>query len=254
MSFGIDRSKNKIAEDVDSEGTWAISYGDMVTLLLAFFVLFFTVNPDAERQDELQQSLILDLKKSSIVEREISSVNTQLLEGAKASEISVGVSELNSLKNIDETIVSQWRGKVYKMGQKIIIDFPNTSFFELGKVELNKKGRETLEEFVKVYMPYAGNYTLGIRAFTDTRKVRSVHRYKDNLELSALRSISAMRVLRDVGIPMNRIRLGGYGELSMTYDELRRLEKETGAKDLLSFARKIVLVIEPSEKSEEEPS
>ena len=29
--------------EIDSEGSWAISYGDMITLLLTFFILFFNM-------------------------------------------------------------------------------------------------------------------------------------------------------------------------------------------------------------------
>jgi len=125
------------------------------------------------------------------------------------------------------------------------VDFPNTSFFDLGKENINKKGIEALNDFVKVYMPYAGHYTLGIRAYTDTRKVMGGKRFKDNLELSALRSISTMRALSSLGVPMDKMKLGGYGELKLTLEELNRLAEETGSKDPMSFARKVVLVIEP---------
>jgi flagellar motor protein MotB len=248
MSFGINRKNIKRFEEADSEGTWAISYGDMVTLLLAFFVLFFTINPNEERQQQLQQSLLMDLKKSSLIDREISSEASEGKENKKAN-VTIGSEEAPN--NIDPKLLEKWKGKVYKSGDKIIIDFPNVSFYELGFIDLNSEGRKTLEEFVKVYMPYAGNYMLGIRAFTDTRKVVYKRRYRDNLELSALRSVSAMRVLRDLGIPLSRMRLGGYGELQMTYDKLNELNKDYQLKDLLSFARKIVLVIEPEDKPEE---
>ncbi|MBL7686769.1 MAG: hypothetical protein JNJ49_01955, partial [Bdellovibrionaceae bacterium] len=54
-------------EEADSEGSWAISYGDMVTLLLCFFILFFTVNPNKDQTESVQQELL------NIMMREMSS-------------------------------------------------------------------------------------------------------------------------------------------------------------------------------------
>lgn len=245
MEFGVDRNISKTQELVDSEGSWAISYGDMVTLLLAFFVLFFTVNPNEERKELLQETLLLELSETSTITRKISSADLSQPKTTSSSDIAVGVAVKEEATNIDEKILKSWSGKVYKSGQRIIVDFPNTSFFHLGKEDVNNDGMKALKEFVEVYMPYAGQYTLGIRAYTDTRKVMNGRRFRDNLELSALRSISTMRILSTLGIPMDKMKLGGYGELQLTIEELNRLATETGAKDPMSFARKIVLVIEP---------
>ncbi len=52
------------------EGTWAISYGDMITLLLGFFVLFYSTEPIGKGDAQLTESLIermKDLDKDLVV-------------------------------------------------------------------------------------------------------------------------------------------------------------------------------------------
>ena len=34
------KKNRRIHQEEDSEGSWAVSYGDMITLLLSFFVIF----------------------------------------------------------------------------------------------------------------------------------------------------------------------------------------------------------------------
>lgn len=247
MSLGIDRKKLVHNEEVDSEGTWAISYGDMVTLLLAFFVLFFTVDPVGEKEEKLKQNLLVELQKEMVPKEYRSDTQGDKKSDREPANINVG-SQFE--ENFTEDIVKEWGGKVYRIGNRIIIDFPGVSFFKLGYIDLNNEGKNQLERFVKVYLPYAGSYILGIRAYTDSRKVRFKGRYRDNLELSALRSISAMRTLREMGIPLSRMRLGGYGELKLTHDNMEKWAKDKQVDDKQSFARKVVLVIEPEEKEE----
>ena len=53
-------SKGKKQHD---EGTWAISYGDMITLLLGFFILFFSMEPKQKGNAVLTDSLIVTMRK-----------------------------------------------------------------------------------------------------------------------------------------------------------------------------------------------
>ncbi len=217
--------------EIDTEGSWAISYGDMITLLLTFFILFFSTDKDRDRMNSMSSSLIakLDSKRTKDV------VQNQFT-GHDAS--------------IDQEVKDRLKANVHKVGQKLIVEFPETSFFDLGKVDLSPKGHESLRNFVKIYMPYSGNYILGIRAFTDNKRVRHRARFKDNIELSALRSVAAMRALQKYGIPLNRMRVGGFGELRLPKEELQRAISSTPnyERNGLAKARKIVIVIEPEPK------
>lgn len=230
------KKKYEDHEEVDSEGSWAVSYGDMVTLLLSFFIIFFSTDPKqgTKQRVELKVSLIETLKNKS-------SHNS---ETGNSETVNVGN---NKEEGIDRKILKDWNGVAHDKGNHIIVEFPYTSFFKSAQTELTKEGRKAIIDFVKVYLPYAGNYNIGIRAYADKRRVLNKNRkFSDNLELSALRSISTMRVLQEAGIPLNRIRTGGYGELILTANELLEIpeEKRLPASEY-EFARKIVLVIEP---------
>lgn len=236
-------------EETDSEGTWAISYGDMVTLLLTFFILFFSIEPSDSSKSKkvaLKVSLVESLKDHS--------KQTENNNSAAKSNDTMNVSNeaLQKENGISKEILKVWNGIAHDMGNHIIIEFPGVSFFKSGSVDLTEEGRKSLKEFLKIYMPYAGHYQVSIRAFTDNKKVRSTkfRRFNDNLELSALRSVASLRELQKIGMPLNKMKIAGYGELNFTIAELEKIQKENRSPasiDSRSLARRIVLVIEPEE-------
>lgn len=235
----IKRDLHRAEEVVDTEGTWAISYGDMITLLLSFFVLYFTVDPTAEKAAELQKSLITNLENMAAPQ-----------DDAKPSGVRVHLGE-EAASDVDEKILAKLGAKVHQVGQRVIVEFPGVSFFEVGKIKVRQDAIQALGSFAKLYMPYAGQYHLGIRAFTDTRPVipYKSRKFSDNLELSALRSVATMRVLQKKGIPLHRMKLSGLGEFEITPEELKAAGIDWQDKDPRDLARKVVLVIEPASKS-----
>jgi chemotaxis protein MotB len=224
-------------EEVDSEGTWAVSYGDMVTLLLTFFIVFFSTDDKkaSKQKVQLKMSLIEQLNNRSQTSPDRGS-SPRLRLGRKEEE------------GIDRDVLKRLSGVAQDKGSHILVDFPFVSFFNSGEVQLSDEGEKAIMNFVKVYTPYAGNYVVGIRAFADARPVRQLEgrRYRDNLELTALRSVAAMRVLQKAGVPLSRIRTGGYGEMVVTAQELADMPaNRSKPRSELDLARKIVLVIEP---------
>jgi len=252
------RSRNSHAEVSDSHGSWAISYGDMITLLLTFFILYFSVDDQKGAPPKLDATLLSALTQMDIKAEERKTASG--LDGAlKDRPLRVGTLDDKGIIEFEAPPVG---GKIHKMGSQLILEFPEISFFEFGKVEVNTAGEKSLKRFAQLYTPFAGQNRLGIRAFTDDRPVKPEpgKRFQDNLELSALRSVATMRVLEKAGIPLGLMRLGGWGELSQTRKNLERAKQlsKTQAEPLEGperkpaqigkgdpFSRKVILVIEP---------
>lgn len=215
------------SEEIDSEGSWAISYGDMITLLMSFFVLYFSMDPQVERSETLANQLVATLLKAPDTEMNIQ----------KSSPLSVG--DQQNSEGVSMPIIERWGGKIVREGQAVLIDFPDVSFFDLGKIEPNSKGQEIITEFATLFTPFAGSYKVSVRAFTDTRAVmqKKDRKFQDNLELSALRSLSTLRLLQQSGLPLANMRIEGFGELEV--------ERNPASLDDRALARKVMFLIEP---------
>ncbi len=235
-------------DGVDAEGSWAISYGDMVTLLLTFFILFFSTNRESQESNGLQAALLARLGAESGSTTEVQGKPQPVADlGEQAREM-----------GLDTRIIESWGGKARAVGSRIVVEFPEISFFGLSQTHLTPEGAQALQQFTRLYVPYAGRNVLGIKAFTDTvavdraRSKRERRKFDDNLELSAMRSIAAMRSLQRAGIPLDRMRISGHGELKLEISKIagRSMAAATDPTRTRGnpLARKIVLVIEPETK------
>jgi flagellar motor protein MotB len=226
-------TKNNYAlEEVESEGSWAISYGDMITLLLSFFVIFFTTDLQKEKIHKLNDYMSFSMEELKQIPEDI------IRSGAK----STSMFDKKELEGLDV--------KIHQANNKIMVSFGRFSFFKSGQTDIRPEGVAILQKFVEKYMPYAGTYSLSIKGFTDKKKVSSIknRRYKDNLELSALRSISAMRAMQNAGIPLNRMEIAGAGELHLI-DELIPEIKAASESEKNDYSRTIIIVISPEKES-----
>jgi chemotaxis protein MotB len=218
---------NSLGQHSGSHGgdNWAISYGDMVTLLLAFFVLFFStsrVTPDITM-------IVEELKKEF---KQVDVPKPKIVWGKQDRQPT-------SQMNLDEIGV-----KMNVQGNKVIVEFPKVSFFDTGSYQLTSEGEQALRRFGGVLKKFTSKMRVVVRGYTDNRPVKHTSRrlFKDNLELSSLRAISALRVMNQEGIPYHLLRIGGYGES----DKSTEIQPE----DILKYDRKIVLVIEELDRTE----
>lgn len=229
-------------EEIDTEGTWAVSYGDMVTLLLTFFIVFFSIDPKQDNQRQakaLQMSLLDRLNQRN----QNQAATTAPGVGGRAPAASIGDDKDTG---IDPNVTKNLRGTAHQVGDHLIVEFPAVSFFKSGSTDVTREGQKALEGFVSTYLPYAGTHRLSIRAYTDSKPVGGGHRFKDNLELSALRSVATLRVLQKAGLPLSSMKLAGLGEHILTQKELQEIpDGKRKPTSELDFARKVVLVIEP---------
>jgi flagellar motor protein MotB len=136
------------------------------------------------------------------------------------------------------------------VGDNLVVTFGKISFFDSGSTEVRKETIPFLKLFTEKYLPYAGKYQLSIKGFTDKKPVRKERRnYKDNLELSVLRAVSAMRHLQKAGLPLNRMEIAGVGELR-TIEKIIPKSTQLDPKELEALSRTVMLVIKPEKESQ----
>jgi chemotaxis protein MotB len=182
-----------LKEEEDTEGSWVISYADMITVLLGFFVIFFSFDHSEDNEALLERSLL-----STIVDFGASFVH--LDESLKQSPAVVDF--LNTRLQVEKIT-----------DKRYLIVFNDTSFFDSGSVNLTNQGQAAVNILVERIRPFLGQYYLRLFSFSDPTPVRDIQNnfYRDNLELSALRSLSVYRELRKVGIDESQVEISGGG-------------------------------------------
>lgn len=240
------RRPKDIEHASDHEGSWAISYGDMITLLLAFFIIFFSIQTPEKVRKALNNSMIASL---ALLDPKLEEKNHQDNAKKPHDQLERSGPEQNKSAHQGEEQVQRAVNlktekagiQIEKSGEKVVISFPDTSFFSSGNTDLTPDGQKDLDKFVARYLPFAGQNTLHIVGYSDKRPVSRGRRYRDNLELSVLRAVAAQRYLQNAGIPLDRTRLAGFGVSQIVGTPSQTISDD----QQLALSRKIVLIIEP---------
>jgi chemotaxis protein MotB len=196
---------------------WQGTYGDMITLMLCFFVMLYDPSEtDSAQMAALQASLSNDnpgggvsLSAGSLADlgntiSTLPSIEKGKSMGlAKKKAVSLFAPDVKSNKI---TITSDERG--------LIITLASDSFFERGSAELNiEETRETLlrlSQFLK--SEEVSGRKFRIEGHTDNSPVLFDSKFASNWELSATRSANVLHYLSDFGVDENQFSIAGYAD------------------------------------------
>lgn len=219
-----------------SHDRWLVTYADLITLLMIFFVLMYTMSQiDAKKYASIANSLsvvltgeaiaVLDSPGPSIVdglsgeilpegpsgypenEAQIEEVKNLITEFINKQEAGSGVGagvEGPSGNRLSEHIV------VYEQERGLVISFKDTLLFESGSADLTPQARDIIKQ-VGASLVDLPNY-IRVEGHTDDLPINTP-RFPSNWELSVLRSSNVVHVLsEEAGIPPERLSIIGYGE------------------------------------------
>ncbi len=93
----------------------------------------------------------------------------------------------------------------------ITVTLPNAILFDSGKATLKKATSTELDHIRSVLQERYAGKMIDVVGHTDTDPIKKSP-WKDNLELSAQRSLSVVRYLKSRGVPDERVRAVGRGE------------------------------------------
>ncbi len=230
------RRKRRTGEEEESGGMerWLITYADLITLLLIFFILMYTMSQvNAQKYSAVANSLsmvltgqamtILESPGPSLMEglsgREVgqdySSIEQMQLEEVKKlvaefiqlkdqeAESGLGASGTQTTKLSEQIII-------YEQERGLVISFKEALLFPSGSDQLAEAAYEIITELGRALKPLP-NY-IRVEGHTDNLPIQT-RRFPSNWELSVLRAATVVHVLGEgAGIAPDRLSIIGYGE------------------------------------------
>ena len=199
---------------------WLGTYGDMITLMLCFFVMLYnpsevdvtqmaTITQSLQMQetDTTSGGLSLSAGQLSDLGNNINSLPSlekgKSLGMAKKKAVSLFAPDIKSAKI---TITSDERG--------LIITLLSDNFFEEGSAELNiNDTRETLLRLADFFRSdELKGRRFRIEGHTDNTPVAENSKFPSNWELSATRAVNVLHYLADYGVRENDFSVAGYAD------------------------------------------
>jgi chemotaxis protein MotB len=194
------------AEDEGAaESGWLATLGDMMTLLLTFFIMLLALAaPETQKYLEALSEVGSAFGGKSLVE--MKAEVKKIPEKSTKEKISDVIKNNNLSKDV--SVTSDTRGLViYSRG-----DF----FFKPGTAELMPDTKFFLKRIAKIIKTTKG--TIMIEGHTDDMKLRRGGRYPTNWELSSARASSVARYfIEEAKIHPKRFIVAGYAEYKPRY-------------------------------------
>jgi chemotaxis protein MotB len=188
---------------------WLLTYADLITLLLAFFIVMYSMSKvDAKKFGKMSEALSGVLKGGTVVIKRGDQVGT--LPGG-------GVLSIGHLQSIQESIKRDLEksGKDKLISSEIserglVIHIMESALFKAGSADLEPKAKEILD-LVALHIGNLPNH-VRIEGHTDNRPIKNT-KYPSNWELSSARATEVVRFFTDGhGIDPKRVSALGYGE------------------------------------------
>lgn len=206
--------------DPNEDTSWLVTYGDMVTLLMAFFVLMYSASKvSEEKYEQVAQSIAQGFNSAgpdAIVE--IASSESTESESAD-SEIIEEVTVLSPLTNAKEMLdqLIEERDLDGEMSTSFTptglkIELSSSSFFGSGSADVKESMVPSLIELSGVLQSLPdGDYQVEVEGHTDNVPINTA-RFPSNWELSSLRAINVAHIFEDTGIQKDRLSAIAYAD------------------------------------------
>ena len=201
---------SNFTEEVRDEGTplWMVTYADMATLLLTFFILYYSL---ASINMQKFKEAIMGEEQASIGLLELldaieSKDSIEILTGMKTDDI------LADIKNVAEQEAMSSVMEVSNDRSKIIVRVPGQTLFDPGKALLKlETSKAVLTEIIRIIDKYP-RYKISIQGHTDDSPISTLQ-FPTNWELSSARATAVLRYFIDKNIDPRRLTATGYGEI-----------------------------------------
>jgi chemotaxis protein MotB len=207
------RRRRRRLEEQENHERWLLTYSDLITLLLAFFIMMYTLSrQDAQKYQEVSDQLRVIFSGGAGV---MAKGGGTLPVGAVAPAREASNSEImkqleDELKNAAVPVEMQRNLTILLDDRGIIVRALDQAFFEEGKADLQDKAKNTINRIIPILKQV--NRDVRIEGHTDNVPI-STPEFKSNWELSVKRATEVVRyIIEKGGFPPEMISASGYAE------------------------------------------
>jgi len=206
------RRKNGADEHENLE-RWLLTYADLITLLLAFFIMMYTFSKqDAQKYNEVTAHLKSIFSGGSGIAKKGN------LEGKLPVDLQM---QIGSNAMIEERIKQEFREIADENGLKnnitvftdargVVVRIMDKAFYDEGKADLKQGAKNALDKIIPIMKDIKNH--IRIEGHTDNTPI-SKGEFKSNWELSVRRATEVVRYIVEKGpIAPDRVSATGYAE------------------------------------------
>lgn len=215
------KKKEHHEEHVDE--TWLIPYADMLTLLLALFIVMFAMSKtDQEKFKQVSEQFNIVFAGGSGVMKENGGTSVPLPQ-AKSSTGDNVTTEENKMNEIKKVLQAESEKQGYSDKVKIditkdglYISMQDVILFNSGDANVVQEGAPLLLQVSKMLVNLDNN--IRIVGYTDNVPIRT-DKFRSNWDLSAMRAINVMNfMVESGGLRPDKLSIQAYGEFMPKFD------------------------------------
>lgn len=216
------RKKPQGSSGKTSHERWLLTYSDLITLLLIFFVIMYALSSINARKFKAVamslsramgggQSVVMDYPGASLAP---GASGSYLLESMGIDKEAAELSDLEQLRNELQEYINQHglSGKV-TVGMEergVVLSFRDVALFPLGSAELTPEAREMIKKIGQILLKVPNH--IRVEGHTDDLPINT-REFPSNWELSVARSTRVVQeLIKELGFAPQRLSASGYGE------------------------------------------
>jgi chemotaxis protein MotB len=218
-------AKKKKEEGHENLERWLLTYADMITLLMLFFIVLYSMsNVDSEKYKKLSMALqtVFHGGNVGIFEEGVVPGQGGILSGGrgimdnagqlpsekgKAQKKKINVSKIRAMFKQDV-----YAGKVQVTSNEIgiVVTLAADSYFDEGSAEMLPSAHATLEKIANLLQSYDNN--VRIEGHTDDHPFKNLRGdFQSNWDLSAARALKVLGYMESFGVKKERLSAVAYG-------------------------------------------
>ena len=212
------KQKHKAHEEEGGEA-WLLPYSDLMTLLLAVFIVLFAVSQvDQAKAKDMSEAFTEEMMTQSYIISKLNEQETQETQETVQNESSTfNESELQKLEALKAELDAKLQSEKLTVAvttnidkRGLVISFNNAIIFEPGSAVIKKENEGTLLEIANM-IRIMDNY-IRIEGHTDNIPMNS-ELFPSNWELSSARAVNVVRLfVNKANASPEKLIAVGYGE------------------------------------------